>query len=100
MSSPKMTYLERVKTEVRNFMSESIKYDYLRPDRSLSLDLTVREAEILISASPVVRQLGESGELKQIHQKFSSIQEKVEADYLTLRDEIAVIVQQAEDIEN
>lgn len=64
MSSPKMTYLERVKTEVRHFMNESIKYDYLRPDRDLSLDLTVREAEILISASPVVRKLGESGELK------------------------------------
>ena len=55
MSSPKMTYLEKVRAEVRNFMNENIKYDYLRPDRDLSLDLKVKEAELLISAGPIVR---------------------------------------------
>ena len=67
MSTPKMTYLEKVRTEVRNFLDERIKYDYLKPERDLSLDLSVQEAELLISANPIVRQLGESGELKGIH---------------------------------
>ena len=55
MSSAKMTYLERVRAEVKTFMNENIKYDYLKPERDLSLDLSVKEAEILISAGPIVR---------------------------------------------
>ena len=49
-----MTYLEQVRKEVQKFLDEKIKVDYLKPERDLSLDLTVSEAELLSSASPLV----------------------------------------------
>jgi hypothetical protein len=49
-----LTYLEKVQEEVNKFLKEKIKHDFLRPDRELALELTIKEAEILISASPEV----------------------------------------------
>ena len=85
-STDKMTYLEQVRREVQNYLNENIKIDYLRPDRALSLDLTVKEAELLVSATPKVQQLGASGELENMHTRCRETTEKVESSYLTLRD--------------
>jgi len=48
----------------------------------------VREAELLISASPKVRTLAESGDLKTLHEKYNAIEKKYQADYLKVRDSI------------
>ena len=52
---------------MNTFLSEKIKHDFLKPDRALALDLTVKEAEILISANPDIRALANSGELSKLH---------------------------------
>jgi len=44
MRALKLTYLERVQLETTKFLSSRIKHDFLRPDRELTLDLSVKEA--------------------------------------------------------
>ena len=51
MRELKLTYLDKVQEETNKFINERIKYDYLRPEQELSLDLTLAEYEILISAN-------------------------------------------------
>lgn len=55
MRELKLSYLDKIQIETGNFLNDRIKHDFLRPDRDLSLDLTIREAEILISANEEVR---------------------------------------------
>lgn len=92
MRELKLTYLNKVEEETTKFLNERIKHDFLKPDRGLSLDLTVREAEILISASPEIKELAEKGNLKNLHAKCKTINDKVEADSLKFRDRIDRII--------
>ena len=50
-SSLKMTYLDKVKEETTKFLNERIKHNFLKPDQGLNLDLTLKDAELLISAN-------------------------------------------------
>lgn len=100
MSELKMDYLEKVQEEVNKFLQDRIKHDFLKPDRELTLDLSMKEAEILITANPDVRAMAEKGDLKTLHDKCKSIQEKVDADYLKVRDLLDRITQQVEEKEN
>ena len=59
----KLSYLDKVQTEATAFLNQRIKYDFLKPDRELTLDLTIKEAEILIMANEEVQGLAESGKL-------------------------------------
>jgi hypothetical protein len=54
MRDLKLTYLDKVQEETNRFLATRVKHDYLNPERDLSLDLTVREAEILIAANQEV----------------------------------------------
>ena len=54
MRELKLTYLNKVQEETNAFLQSRIKHHYMQPDRELSLDLTVREAEILIGANQEV----------------------------------------------
>lgn len=38
-------------------MAERIKHNYLNPDKDLNLNLTIAEAEILIGAGSMVREM-------------------------------------------
>lgn len=67
-SELKMTYLDKVETEAQNFLNERIKHNYLEPSKALSLEISLKEAEVLISASQKVQGLAETGELAKIHQ--------------------------------
>ena len=89
----KLTYLDKVQDETNKFLASRIKHDYLQPDRDLSLDLTVREAEILIAANEEVRNLAENGGLKDLHQRYNDIHGKIETDYFSLRDYFAKTLQ-------
>lgn len=51
MSTPKLTYINKVEEETMRFLNERIKHNYLDPAKGLSLDILYRDAEILISAS-------------------------------------------------
>ncbi len=73
-------------------MDERIKYNFIRPDKALSLDLTVGDAELLISANQDVRKLAETGELAKIHTKFEDLQKRIDGDYLATRNNISKIL--------
>jgi hypothetical protein len=100
MRALKLTYLERVQLETTKFLSSRIKHDFLRPDRELTLDLSVKEAEVLLSAGASVRSLADSGELKQIHERFNAAKSRVETEYLALREHLAKTLQNIEAKEN
>lgn len=54
MRTLKLSYLDKVEAETQRFLQERIKQNYLKPSQPLSLDLTLKDAEILISANPNV----------------------------------------------
>lgn len=96
----KLTYLERVQEETHIFMNERIKHDFMKPDRQLTLDLSVREAELLMAASQEVRDLADSGDLKKIHSAAFETRERAEREYLGVREHIQKIIHQVEEKEN
>lgn len=59
-------------------MAEKVKHDFLNPDNQLTLDMTLGEAELLMSSSSEVKAMAEKGELKAIHDKCKSTNDKVE----------------------
>lgn len=81
-------------------MQERIKHNYLSPEKGLSLDLTVKDAELLISASSRVRGLAETGELERIHKQCKELEDRIEGDYLAVRNHIGKILVQIEEKEN
>ena len=73
MSTLKLTYLDKVEQETHNFLSERVKHNLLNPEKGLNLDLTIKEAEILMSANENVRDLADKGELQKIHKKYNDL---------------------------
>lgn len=100
MRELKLTYLDKVQAETANFLNERVKHDYLRPDRELSLDLTIKEAEILIAANQEVRDLADAGGLKKLHNRYNDIHGKIETYYLAIREHLAKTLQVVEGKEN
>lgn len=96
----KLTYLEQVQLETTKFLNNRIKHDFLRPDRELTLDLLIKEAEVLMAANSEVRQLADSGELKQIHDRYNQTKNTVEVEYLAVRENLAKTLQVIESKEN
>lgn len=100
MSTPKLTYINKVEEETMRFLNERIKHNYLDPAKGLSLDILYRDAEILISASQNVRNLAETGELAKVQQKCIELEQRIEGDYLAVRNHIGKILIQIEQKEN
>lgn len=73
-------------------MTQKVQHDFLNPGKELNLDITLGEAEILMSANGDVRAMAEQGTLKALHERCSKIQEKVDADHLRTRDSLARIL--------
>ena len=93
MRELKLTYLEKVQQETTRYLNTHIKHDFLRPDRELTLDLSVKEAELLLSAGEGVRGLADSGELKKIHERFNAAKNRVDTEYLAIREHLAKSLQ-------
>ncbi len=100
MRELKLSYLDKVQQETANFLSERVKHDFLRPDRELTLDLTVNEAEVLIAANEEVRAFADQGGLKDLHARFNELTGRVEAEYFNLREHLAKTLQVIEGKEN
>jgi hypothetical protein len=100
MRELKLSYLDKVQQETANFLNERVKHDFLRPDRELTLDLTVNEAEVLISANEEVRAFADKGGLKDLHAKFNELTGRVESEYFNLREHLAKTLQVIEAKEN
>ena len=73
MSTLKLTYLDKVEQETQNFLNERVKHNLLNPEKGLNLDLSIKEAEILISANENVRDLADKGDLQKIHKKYNDL---------------------------
>jgi hypothetical protein len=78
MRDLKLTYLDKVQEETTSFLNDKIKHDFLRPDKELTLDLTIQEAEILMTANQEIRDLAAKGDLQKIHANYNQYKEKVE----------------------
>lgn len=61
MRDLKLSYLDKVQENTLEFLNQRVKHNFIQPDSELSLDLTVKEAEILIIANQEVRELAENG---------------------------------------
>ena len=48
--------------------------DFLNPSNTIGLDMTVRHAEVLVSANPEVKALAAKGDLVALHDKFAKIE--------------------------
>jgi len=60
----------------------------------------MREAEILMSANPDVKAMGESGDLKKLHERCNSIEQVVQDEYTKAMNMIDLTVKQIDDKEN
>jgi hypothetical protein len=56
---------------VSAYIQDKIKTHYIDPFKAVTLNMTIKEAEILMSANPDVRAMAEKGDLKALHEKFS-----------------------------
>jgi vacuolar-type H+-ATPase subunit I/STV1 len=100
MRELKMTYLDKVQEQVNEFVNSNIKYDYLRPGNELTLQLTLQQAEQLASANDEIKALAANGDLKTIHENVISLTEKVETEYLKIRDLLDKMLTQLDEKEN
>jgi hypothetical protein len=71
--SAKLTYLEKVQEEVNKYLAVNIKHDYLRPDKALTLNLTIKEAELLTIANASIKEMADKGELKNLHERCRAL---------------------------
>jgi hypothetical protein len=62
-SNQKATYRNSVEEEVLRFMNEEIGSHYFNPDHGLNLNVTVGEAELMLSSKVAFKELSDSGEL-------------------------------------
>jgi len=100
MRQLKLSYLDKVQQEATAFLQERIKHDFLRPERELTLDLSIAEAELLASANESVRAQAESGALKEIHARFNNAQARAGSEYFAIREQLAKTLQIIEAKEN
>jgi len=63
MREQSLIYKDRVQDEILAFVGKSIKHDYIKGNREISLDLTVSEAQQLYNADAKLRTMAESGSL-------------------------------------
>ncbi len=64
------------------------------------MELTVGEADILASAPPATIAMGDSGDLKALHEKVNSLTQKVESEFLLARDGLERVITQINDRED
>jgi hypothetical protein len=77
-----LRYADQVKQETESFINQQIKLNYFNGDSKLDLSLTLGEAEALFGASDEVKALGESGQLKALHDRCKTLLEKSETSYM------------------
>ena len=73
------------------YIMDKIKVDFFDPSRELTLNMTVKEAEIMMSASPDAVDMAEKGDLKTLHENYNSTCQQIEADFIKTKDLISRI---------
>lgn len=73
-------------------MNNHIKQNFFTGDGEVPLTATVREAELLFSASDDVKALADSGELKDLHDRCNSLNEASQSQYVTTMDRLNSVI--------
>lgn len=73
-------------------MNEHIEQNFFTGAGEVPLTATVREAELLFSASDDVKALAGSGELKSLHDRCNSLNEASQSQYVTTMDRLNSVV--------
>ncbi len=79
-------YNDKVQDQILSFVGKSIKHDYIRGDREINLDLTVREAQKLYSADDKLRSMADAGSLQSLHKRCADQSKAVETGYIKVMD--------------
>lgn len=95
-----MRYLDQVREQTELFLKNKISHNYFTGDQTVPLTATLEEAEVLFAANDSIKSMASSGALKQLHDKYSSLQEESEALYINTRDKIENIIQAVQSKEN
>jgi hypothetical protein len=87
-----LRYLDTVRAETQAFLEENVKTNYFDGSSEVPLTVSLGEAEVLYSTSDEIKALGESGELKQIHDNVANLSESAESAYINLKDRLMNII--------
>ena len=95
-----LVHEQDVQDSINTFLDSNLKYDFLRGNRQLNLDMTMREAELLYTANDSIRALAETGELQDLHSRCAAAEQAVETGYLKVMDHLDRALQQISETEN
>jgi len=73
VSEQNCRYLDEVRQRTQEFMNDKIAQNYFSGETEVPLTATLGEVEILFSASDDVKAMGESGDLKALHDRVTSL---------------------------
>ena len=74
-SEENLRYQSQVESLVHDYVVQRLKSNLLKPMEELNLGVSVRDVEIMATASEDIVQAGEKGDLKQIHQQVENLTE-------------------------
>jgi hypothetical protein len=85
-------YLDQVRAETQEFINENIKQNYFSGEATVGLNATLGEAEVMFAASDNVKALSDNGELKALHERFNTLSESAQKEYLSVRERVESII--------
>lgn len=73
-------------------MEQNVSTNYFDGSSEVPLTVSLGEAEVLYSTSDDIKSMGESGELKQLHENVANLTEASESAYINLKDRLMNII--------
>jgi hypothetical protein len=99
-SAPSFKYLNQIEQKVQEFLKENMKHNYVDLERGVDMNLSMKDAEFIYSASDDIKDMAESGKLQEITDKYRSASEAAESHYNQVNDAFNRILTQLKDKEN
>ena len=87
-----LRYLAQVRQHVQQYLNDNISQNYFTGDKNLNLDLSVQEAEVMFGASDAVKQMAQSGQLNDLHNRVQNLQSASENQYEDIRNRLENII--------
>lgn len=74
------------------FVEGNVKQNYFNGEAEVPFSATMGEVEVLYGASDKVKEMGETGELKALHDKVAQTTEAAESQYIETKDRLSNIL--------
>jgi hypothetical protein len=74
------------------FLNQNVKTNYFTGEKDLTLDTKVSDARLMFNASDEVKLLSESGELKELHERYHQLKDASYDEYNQIRDRYAALI--------